>query len=641
MANEETQKDQQRYENEVIQLHTVVGVLKREKKNAKSNLTRMLNQLTLSVSEELYDRHKVVEVIERLERLRDEVMRILEELETAYSKLRDEEKERKTSEKIEEINAHVDRELSQARVIMLTQVSSLRNALNDVSGEKEKTQRMRETQQDEDDNRAGNRVQNKERRVSNSNNQHTGESFSSSNAVNGQLERIKIPVFGGNKLEFPRWQAAFSSCVDSSSLSEQFKMLRLEGCLTGEAAETVKGLGYSEAAYETAKARLLRKYGGSRRQVQGNLEELKKMNTLREDDAKALEKFADVLERAVINLKENDRQSDLKDGTLYTIILEKIPEKLLAQYYRWIKENQEHESLEKLKDWIAEEAEYRIQAAEIRNGSGSDTKTRENKVPWKRREGSTKSFVSTSGGVEPKIQRCKLCGHIHPIWHCDVFKGRPVERRWETAKRLGLCYRCLRNDHLVNSCPSYRECKIHGCKDTHHRLLHAERAPSHRESQRGSSDGTSPLPTVTDNETKTAFQESRGGTSNASQTHISQESATSQITEGDASTHTATMETAQTREKVVALQTVPLILKNGSKRILVNCFLDEGSDTTYINEDLVEELGVKGRKELITVNAANDQQVKFMSMTFQVGLESIDGKVNRTISAKTSQKICG
>ena len=168
-----------------------------------------------------------------------------------------------------------------------------------------------------------------------------------------------------------------------------------------------------------------------------------------------------------------------------------------------------------------------------------------------------------------------------------------MERRWETAKRLGLCYRCLRNDHLGNSCPSYRECKIDGCKDTHHRLLHAERAPSHRESQHGSSEGTSSLPTVADNETKTSFQESRGGTSNASQTHLSQESATPQITEGDASTHTATMETAQTREKVVALQTVPLI-RNGNKRILVNCFLDEGSDTTYINEDLVEELGVKG-----------------------------------------------
>ena len=156
------------------------------------------------------------------------------------------------------------------------------------------------------------------------------------------------------------------------------------------------------------------------------------MNTLREDNAKALEKFADVLKRVVINLKENDRQSDLKDGTLYTIILEKIPEKLLAQHYRWIKENQEHESFEKLKDWIAEEAEYRIQAAEIRNGIGSDTKTREKKVPWKRREDSTKSFVSTSGGVETKIQRCKLCGHSHPIWHCDVFK----EDQWRDDGKL-------------------------------------------------------------------------------------------------------------------------------------------------------------------------------------------------------------
>ena len=77
------------------------------------------------------------------------------------------------------------------------------------------------------------------------------------------------------------------------------------------------------------------------------------MKILREDDAKALEKIADALERAVVTLKENDRQSEYQDGTLYTIILEKIPEKLLAQYYRWINENQERESLEKLRDWIA------------------------------------------------------------------------------------------------------------------------------------------------------------------------------------------------------------------------------------------------------------------------------------------------
>ena len=83
-------------------------------------------------------------------------------------------------------------------------------------------------------------------------------------------------------------------------------------------------------------------------------------------------------------------------------------------------------------------------------------------------------------------------------------------------------------------------------------------------------------------------------------------------TEGDANINSATL---KTQEKIqadtVALPTVPAILKYGKKKILVNCFLDEGSNTTYVNEDVVEELGVTGEKELITVNVANDQQIVF------------------------------
>ena len=41
-------------------------------------------------------------------------------------------------------------------------------------------------------------------------------------------------------------------------------MLRVESCMAGETLETVKGLGYSSAAYEAAKSRLTRKFGGER-----------------------------------------------------------------------------------------------------------------------------------------------------------------------------------------------------------------------------------------------------------------------------------------------------------------------------------------------------------------------------------------
>ena len=85
---------------------------------------------------------------------------------------------------------------------------------------------------------------------------------------NKQLERIRIPIFSGNKMEFQQWFAAFSTCVDKTSLAPQFKMLRLEGCLHGEAAKMIKGLGYSQAAYDAAKSRLQRKYGGDWRKVQ-------------------------------------------------------------------------------------------------------------------------------------------------------------------------------------------------------------------------------------------------------------------------------------------------------------------------------------------------------------------------------------
>ena len=83
------------------------------------------------------------------------------------------------------------------------------------------------------------------------------------------------------------------------------------------------------------------------------------------------------------------------------------------------------------------------------------------------------------------------------------------------------------------------------------------------------------------------------------------------------------------------------ILKYGKKKMLVNCFLDEGSNTTYVNEDVVEELGVKGEKELITVNVANDQKVSFPSMSFTIGVESVDGCVDAKILAQSSEKNCG
>ena len=75
----------------------------------------------------------------------------------------------------------------------------------------------------------------------------------------------------------------------------------------------------------------------------------------------------------MISFRGNNREAELEAGTLYTIILEKLPEKprLLSQYIPWVKENRRVESLITLIDWIAEEVKYQIQATEIKHGSKS------------------------------------------------------------------------------------------------------------------------------------------------------------------------------------------------------------------------------------------------------------------------------
>ena len=101
-------------------------------------------------------------------------------------------------------------------------------------------------------------------------------------------------------------------------------------------------------------------------------------------------------------------------------------------------------------------------------------------------------------------------------------------------------------------------------------------------------------------------------------------------------------ETIKEREQQrITLCTVPVMWKHGAKRFQVNCFLDEGSDTTHVNEDVGEELGLKGWKEKVTINVANHQKVDLMPVTVEIGLESLDGRVDTIIVAKASNSICG
>ena len=104
-----------------------------------------------------------------------------------------------------------------------------------------------------------------------------------------QLKRVAIPVFSGNKKTYESWKAAFIACIDKAPATPEYKLLQLRQYLSGEALKTIENLGHSGYAYEAAKERLERKFGGQRRQNAIRLEEVENFKPLRPDNSKDLE----------------------------------------------------------------------------------------------------------------------------------------------------------------------------------------------------------------------------------------------------------------------------------------------------------------------------------------------------------------
>lgn len=59
-------------------------------------------------------------------------------------------------------------------------------------------------------------------------------------------------------------------------------------------------------------------------------------------------------------------------------------------------------------------------------------------------------------------------------------------------------------------------------------------------------------------------------------------------------------------ERIIVFCIVFVIFKYGKRWLLVNCFFDEGSDIIYVNEDVIEMLGISIEKEEIIINVVND-----------------------------------
>ena len=300
-----------------------------------------------------------------------------------------------------------------------------------------------------------------------------------------QLKRIQIPVFSGDKRMYQSWKAAFVACIDKAPATAEYKLLQLRQYLAGNALKAIENLEHSSVAFEAAKERLGRKYGGRRRQIAINLEELENFRQIQIGNTRDLEEFSDLLEIAIINLTESGQDQELGNGCLYTMLQRKLPESMLAWYHRWTFEHSHSGSVLTLRTWVIEESQFQMVASETVNGvTGSLTDT--GKAQSLPNYENLQTFFIDQAAVptrrSTRYEPCQVCEGLHYVWNCWNFIENSISDRLKIAKRFQLWFRCLTEGHLGKSCQRSSQCGQNGCLELHHRLLHRQ----HKRNSRGS-----------------------------------------------------------------------------------------------------------------------------------------------------------
>ncbi|XP_067649100.1 uncharacterized protein [Haliotis asinina] len=588
---------------DVNKLELRIAQLKKQKTAAKSALTKAQNtMLSLIDGEHLPTKKAVRDEIDKVSSLQDKVVSFLYELSKAYDQGNDCDQAKKTSKEIDDVLEVSDETIQTARIHLSgrsdeSSSTSLRSGMSrlfrtndtkkhitvthEATGVNESNKQGVPYVDQRDDAWKGINTASQDDRIGDD--------------MRTKLKRVSIPVFHGNIKEYESWKTAFIACVDKANATNEYKLLQLKQYLAGEASEVISRLGHTAAADDVALERLERKYGGKRRQIALKMEEVYNFRPIRPGNAKDLENFADLLDITVVSLREADKIEELGDGCLYSQLMRKMTGSMITNYQRWLFEIQRQESVECLREWVLKESEFQTVASEVKLGITEKPKEKEHRYSQK-----SGSFFG-----RPQVQFCNFCHEKgHQIGICKRFRELDIQNRWTKAKELKLCFRCLGTRHVGKLCRTNIPCGIEGCRSTHNRLLH-------------------------DSNWVKSQTRNYGNSSNNSENCKTENK------------QTTTMSSTTNGYYVSSLRTVPVILKNGSRRIKVNALLDDASTQTYINEDVVSELGVHGQRQTVSVNVLNSKQETFNSMTVEVGLESVDGSVDINISALTTTKVTG
>ena len=415
---------------------------------------------------------------------------------------------------------------------------------------------------------------------------------------------VDIDFFHGDPNQFPSFIATFDDNIDSKNIGDQRKLTRLLYYCKGSAKTSIKNTALIGGAEGYSQARqILRERFGNKHLVSRNI-----ISSLKRGDlvntGYELRQLCDDLTLAEKSLTDLEMLVEIDNVEAIHEILERCPSYVIKKWRnRALKAKREKGAYPAFSNFVKFIKELADDACDPVFGN--------EKYMVKRREPTksashaitgTSNFSSATGGASNFLsasrgasnfsggsrdggdQRvrvnessrtqtpCVLCNASHPLYSCDSFKAMRPQARFDTVRRHRLCFMCFSSAHQCESCARL-PCNVSGCGRRHSRLLHVDRTSDG--GSRGNNQGD---------------RSSDGGSRGNNQGNRASDGGTRGNNQGNRNGPNGNC-FANTGGSSVYMPMVRVIV-NGKVDVL--CLLDTGSNHTFINESVAQQLNISG-----------------------------------------------
>ena len=344
-----------------------------------------------------------------------------------------------------------------------------------------------------------------------------------------RLPKINVPTFNGEQTQFQLFWECFDCAFHSNEcISKVHKLNYLINALEGKAHQAIAGVQLKNENYDHTIKILKDRFGNKQQIISSHMQALLSLQGLPNERVSQLRLIIDQINTHVRGLDTLGVTAERYGSLLIPVIMSRMPKEITIIVARKITED--IWPIEEILDIICHE----IEAREYSENLAPEKRQPQNLHP-KSSQGTARTF-GTKGERRERTQERSItwyfCDGDHLSIDCQGVKD-PQERQ-ELLNKAGRCYKCMKTGHTAKNCDK----KCRKCSGNHHQAICFK---ARSESKIG----------------KTVTATSKG-------------------------------------EVKVMLQTARAYAfgEDKSKGVMVNVFLDRGSQKNYITEQLAKKLSL-------------------------------------------------